>query len=372
MYTSCEILERDASSVITHFFYNSKFLLCQNDIIVFRVSVLFVFYTNLHICWLGKLSCVGTLFLCCRSNVTSDNSLPVSQQSIQQGAGSFAVIFPRVYFQSNNIITNKRMTMKKCKLLLLALLFMQLAYGQVGINTTNPAGIFHVDPLRDTNGSNKIADDVVISSNGNVGIGTITPSNKLSVISSGTDSGLYLPNGASAGNVLTSDANGNASWQSGSIQFQTMVTSSYWKNISSTNTKPSGQIKDSDFTKMTTFDYILLDRVPITFGSNYGWSTKNQNYRAPTDGIYRIGFSVYFISSAVGNNCRAYIFKNNRMLFEPGIVSITDSGADQAAYVMGLVPLKKNDILDLRILGAWGGVVYWAGIGHTFLLIESL
>jgi hypothetical protein len=53
-----------------------------------------------------------------------------------------------------------------------------------------------------------------LASNGsNVGIGTITPTEKLEVIGNIKTNGLILPNNANAGKVLTSDATGNATWQ---------------------------------------------------------------------------------------------------------------------------------------------------------------
>lgn len=48
---------------------------------------------------------------------------------------------------------------------------------------------------------------------GNVGIGTATPAEKLDVSGNVKATGLILPTGAAAGKVLTSDANGNATWQ---------------------------------------------------------------------------------------------------------------------------------------------------------------
>lgn len=104
--------------------------------------------------------------------------------------------------------------MKKKLLILLGIFSTGLLYAQVGINTVSPSGIFHVDPLNNTNGTTNTADDVVISMTGNVGIGTTTPSNKLSIVSTGTNTGLHLPNGAGTGKVLTSDVNGNGTWNS--------------------------------------------------------------------------------------------------------------------------------------------------------------
>lgn len=90
-------------------------------------------------------------------------------------------------------------------------------YAQVGVNVKNPQGVFHVDGQNDTNGTTNTGDDVVVLSNGNVGIGTIAPSVKLEINTGGTStnviSGFKLVDGSQGDKrVLTSDANGLASW----------------------------------------------------------------------------------------------------------------------------------------------------------------
>ena len=75
------------------------------------------------------------------------------------------------------------------------------AQNGVGINTTQPEGVFHV---KTDNGK-----DVVVShSTGNLGIHTTTPQAKVDVAGS-----VQIIDGRQAeGRILTSDANGNARW----------------------------------------------------------------------------------------------------------------------------------------------------------------
>nr|WP_315030150.1 hypothetical protein [uncultured Chryseobacterium sp.] len=75
---------------------------------------------------------------------------------------------------------------------------------QVGIQTTNPQGVFNIDAAKDnpTTGAPSVAqqaNDVAVTTAGNMGIGTTTPTNKLHV--NGTDP-LRLQ-GVSAGNTTT-------------------------------------------------------------------------------------------------------------------------------------------------------------------------
>lgn len=70
---------------------------------------------------------------------------------------------------------------------------------QVGINTTNPQGILHIDPLNNTVGSTNVSDDIIVTSDGSVGIGIINPTAKLHImgksslrIADGTQSDGYV------------------------------------------------------------------------------------------------------------------------------------------------------------------------------------
>ncbi|NDW09795.1 hypothetical protein D0T56_09040 [Dysgonomonas sp. 520] len=64
------------------------------------------------------------------------------------------------------------------------------AYGQVGVNTESPQGVFHIDAQKNTNGNTNVADDVIVNSSGNVGVGTNNPLQKLHVTGNSYVSGI--------------------------------------------------------------------------------------------------------------------------------------------------------------------------------------
>jgi lipoprotein signal peptidase len=74
------------------------------------------------------------------------------------------------------------------KLIICTLIFLGVnIYSQVGINTKNPQATFHVDAGNDNPATGIPAvsqqnNDFVITSSGNVGVGTVNPSNKLHVV----------------------------------------------------------------------------------------------------------------------------------------------------------------------------------------------
>lgn len=108
--------------------------------------------------------------------------------------------------------------MKKRILLLSLITFSSIALAQVGVNTPNPQGTFHVDGAKDnvstgTPTSTQQLNDFVVLNNGNIGIGTVAPTNKLDVRSA-TNGALKIVDGTQGANrVLTSDANGVATWK---------------------------------------------------------------------------------------------------------------------------------------------------------------
>lgn len=94
-----------------------------------------------------------------------------------------------------------------------------LSFSQVGVNTSNPVGTFHVDGAKDNNLTGlptptQQINDFIITSSGSVGIGTTAPTARLD-INNGTDNGaIRIIDGTQGeGKVLTSNSNGIGTWQ---------------------------------------------------------------------------------------------------------------------------------------------------------------
>ncbi|MDR3273480.1 MAG: hypothetical protein LBT29_08380 [Flavobacteriaceae bacterium] len=83
---------------------------------------------------------------------------------------------------------------------------------KIGINTDIPAAgtTFHIDAAGNTSNGAGTADDVVVTSAGQLGIGTTTPLPDSKVEINGS---FRMRNGAGEERVLMSDEQGNASWQ---------------------------------------------------------------------------------------------------------------------------------------------------------------
>ncbi|MBP1617594.1 MAG: hypothetical protein H6Q14_1421 [Bacteroidetes bacterium] len=120
--------------------------------------------------------------------------------------------------------------MKRNVFIIMAL-FSTFAFSQVGINTQNLQGIFHIDGAKDnpTTGTPSVAqqaNDFIVTAQGYVGIGTTSPSSKLQIKSgtsglsglkfdninnaTATTSGTALLGVDASGNVVVTENAGNA------------------------------------------------------------------------------------------------------------------------------------------------------------------
>lgn len=120
--------------------------------------------------------------------------------------------------------------MKKI-VILSGIVFSNLIFSQVGINTPNPQGSFHVDGAKDNISTGvptvgQQSNDFIILSNGNIGVGTVSPANKLDIRSS-TNGALKIVDGTQGNaKVLTSDANGVATWKDLPVSANTSIYNS--------------------------------------------------------------------------------------------------------------------------------------------------
>lgn len=85
---------------------------------------------------------------------------------------------------------------------------------QVCINIQNPANNTALHIKGDPSNTISVGDEMVISTQGNVGLGTLTPTAKLEIVKKGIISPLRIVDGkVKANQVMTSDANGYVGWK---------------------------------------------------------------------------------------------------------------------------------------------------------------
>ncbi|MFI2744219.1 hypothetical protein ACG2LH_15905 [Zhouia sp. PK063] len=124
---------------------------------------------------------------------------------------------------------------------------------------------------------------IIGNSNAKVGIGTDNPQAKLHI--EGSNSFRYADGNQSAGKVLTSDANGNASWQDAS------------SGSSSSDVAFAEIYKASGNTNLSAYN-------PIDFGTtsySTGINVNSNNFQVITAGIYRVSYTVTLKKNGSGN-----------------------------------------------------------------------
>lgn len=110
-------------------------------------------------------------------------------------------------------------------------------FAQIGINTETPLGIFHIDGAGDTSSSGQnITDDIILSADGQLGIGAM-PTSKAKVKIEGAEPFKLSDGSQAVGKVLSAtDANGNLKWVTPPIswaQIYNLTASKSAKNASS-------------------------------------------------------------------------------------------------------------------------------------------
>lgn len=244
--------------------------------------------------------------------------------------------------------------MKKKILLLMGIFTIGLANAQVGINTTNPQGVFHLDAKGDTNGSTNTNDDVIVTKEGNIGIGTIAPQAKVDIYANyhypiRINSGYGDPNKTSA---LFSDANGVAYWN----PRPNLHVDGYTEGGGGSLTGASVPLK---FTKS------LQDGKPIS-----GGATNTLQFN--TSGNYRISLTGYANTDRIAN---AYyivwidVLVNNISVWRPALVGHTDIGQQPFSFST-IIYLAKGD--QLAVVNK-GGINHIANyITDASILIELM
>ena len=197
--------------------------------------------------------------------------------------------------------------MKKNIIILISSLFCGTLFSQVGIDTPNPQGVFNIDGGKDNpkTGSAHTAaqqlNDVTVLQNGNVGLGTITPTAKLEIQTGGTTTvpvpGFKLIDGSqSAGAMLTStNDQGNAKWTILGTAKGAVVGTIETPGLIVTSDENSGQYRYTNYKiELTTGNWIVNTglRLNNTMNVNIGDGTWVHGL-VSTDKVVRqqIGFS---------------------------------------------------------------------------------
>lgn len=223
--------------------------------------------------------------------------------------------------------------MKKKFLLLMGLFAIGLVQAQVGINTSDPQGVFHLDGQNNTNATVNTIDDVVVTATGNVGIGAVAPQKRLEIIST-TPGAIRIADTSQADRkVLTSSSTGAASWDNVIGSWNASLTGG---NLPYTSTIGRRKI---NFTGGTISDPTEGAVNPVA-GS----------MKIPFTGTYRLTI----LGTSLINNASGYFIagfytveRNGSEVWAPHSLGSTTISLSPYVSYYSIQYLNKNDVLIL-------------------------
>jgi hypothetical protein len=187
-----------------------------------------------------------------------------------------------------------------------------------------------VDAKGDTNGSLNTDDDVVITPEGRIGIGTLSPLNRLDIrgtirIADGTEGD---------GKILMSDAAGVAKW--------TNIAGSWYAAL--TGGVSTGTPTGTGTTGWPAFTYTSSELSPPGKGSvNRGAGT----IQVPYTGTYRITINGIAHTNRNTTMFIAYLeLVNTATQFNPHLHAIKSLGVVDFGFMI-LLPLNANDVVKI-------------------------
>lgn len=238
--------------------------------------------------------------------------------------------------------------------------FPVILYSQVGINTQNPQGIFHIDGAKD----NALAgvpttaqqyDDFLVTNTGRLGLGTNSPTVKLEINTNSVNGGIRILDGTQAsGKVLTSDANGVGTWQNISAWSTAGNNNIDATAINSLGTKFIGTTDGHSFvvkTNNTLAAYIgstVQDN--LSYGINAGVSTSTGNY------------NIFIGNNAGSQNVQG----SSNVMVGPYAGNANTTGNSNTFF--GYNAGSKNVTGDSNaFIGTWAGNNNTSGANNSFL-----
>lgn len=249
--------------------------------------------------------------------------------------------------------------MKK-HLMILMSLFTTSLFSQVGINTEFPQGILHVDGKKDNQSlptTEQAGNDFVVTTNGNVGVGTITPAVKLDLRSTsnlnnalGIGSTSKTAEAVGPGTIRYVDVSGGKLQVSDGVQ---------WMDIYSTPKKSFvvARIRTGD--KAIKFTYNIasvLANWEVTNDVSGSFNGTSGEFTAPRDGVYTFSFAYDFVQEGstflANSSVESQFVKNNNLIEVKCLKTYGKStrGAQAGGNCVSSMKLNENDKVVVKLL----------------------
>lgn len=269
--------------------------------------------------------------------------------------------------------------MKKKINIFFAVLLYILAFPQVGINTSNPQGVFNIDAAKDNNTTGtptvaQQANDFVITQSGDVGIGNTAPQAKLDVNT--TNSGILFPRLSNT----QRDAIPVGRAQAGTVIFNTNASklqvnigtdaSRVWVNLdtSSTTINTTAVFRGDVNTPQTVGLTNVPINLPFTDFNNIpaGFVAKqanNQTIRLSGGKTYKLDLNAGRINSSDSNHTWCQIYNITTALplssvsILPNSMTTTNWNTFNTTQAFITVPIGSTQDINVRCAKTTTGIV---------------
>ncbi|MBB6372289.1 hypothetical protein [Chryseobacterium shigense] len=224
---------------------------------------------------------------------------------------------------------------------------------QVGFYTTTPAQPLHIDAGKD-NGSapdaTKISNDVVITSEGQVGVGLLNPVTKVDLRSSsdqriiGLGSATQSPS-AAGGGALRYNTGGFLEYSDGE-QWIALPLTAPTKALVNASKGSAQSIPSATSTVITGW----TETVDLGAGAGGDFDPTNGIFKAPRDGFYLVSFNITLANGNIPKNTfiEAAIESNQNTDNIPVFKTINSYPAFQAGAVSNFISGNCNAIFNLK------------------------
>lgn len=243
--------------------------------------------------------------------------------------------------------------------LILGCFFLNSAKAQVGIRTSSPQATFHIDGAKDNPStgaptSAQIANDVIFTASGEIGVGTLSPATKLDVRSANnTDNAIGIGETTQTAAVAGAGAMRYNPLNGGKMQYSDGVV---WQDLISAPTKAVvvANIQAANF----------AIKIPYQVSTGIaGWNeisdpTTNFNsatgvFTAPRTGVYLVSFTYDFVRIPIvsGYFSEARYVVNGSTVVKKCIKSFSNTSkqAQIAGSCVAGVQLNKGDTFQPQI-----------------------
>jgi len=269
--------------------------------------------------------------------------------------------------------------MKKHIILSGTLLCSAIMFGQVGINTPNPQGIFHVDGAKDNSATgiptaSQQANDFVITTAGSAGIGNTAPKVRIDVRSSvNTDNSIavgkttQLASDADAGAIRYTSFNGGKLQYSDGTRWVDLVSFPEKAVVIANNT--TGDRVTYNVEKQIIFNNEFVDNFntyykdPAIGTNNTALNNAPNGFTAPREGVYLVSATVNLVNVALNAGSSAelrYIVLSTDAGGSPTTATVQRCmkpvtgeaplvNAQTPVQCLAGVRLKKGDVLQVRL-----------------------